>query len=162
MAVLRLLACGNFQQTAGDYIGVSQPTVCRILPEVCDAILEHFDIIAYMPRNQAECLAKASAFAGIAGMPRCIGAIDCTHVKIASPGGEVVSEIKEKVFFFPIHFFPERKLSQPAWLLLAQRSDYLRCSSSHHERCSEMARLGTRCNDFCELGRAASIRTRPI
>lgn len=115
MAVLRLLACGNFQQTAADYIGVSQPTVCRILPEVCDAILEHFDSIVYMPRNQAECLAKASAFAEIAGMPRCVGAIDCTHVKIASPGGEVVSEIKKKRFFFLIkctHFFPERKLSQ--------------------------------------------------
>lgn len=91
LAVLRFLACGNFQLTAGDYIGVSQPTVCIILPQVCGAILEHFNSTVCMPRNEAECLAKAFAFANIAGFPRCIGAIDCTHVKIASPGGEVVS-----------------------------------------------------------------------
>lgn len=93
LAVLRFLACGNFQQTAADYIGVSQTTVCSILPQVCDAILEHANAVVCMPRNQEECLARAVAFAEIAGFPRCVGAIDCTHVKIASPGGEIVSAI---------------------------------------------------------------------
>lgn len=91
LGVLRLLACGNFQQTAGDYIGISQPTMSRMLPGVCDAILHYFQDIVHMPRTQRECLMKANAFADIAGFPRCIGAIDCTHVKISSPGGDIVS-----------------------------------------------------------------------
>lgn len=34
LGVLRMLACGNFEQTAADYIGISQPTVANILPSV--------------------------------------------------------------------------------------------------------------------------------
>lgn len=34
LAVLRFFACGNFQQTAADYVGISQPTMANILPQV--------------------------------------------------------------------------------------------------------------------------------
>lgn len=77
LAVLRMLACGNFQQTAGDYIGICQSTMCRILPEVCTAILEHRNSIIYMPRNENEMRQRAAEFASISDFPRCIGAIDC-------------------------------------------------------------------------------------
>lgn len=46
-------------------------------------------------RNEQECMQKAAGFAALADFPRCIGAIDCTHVKIISPGGDIVG-----VFFF--------------------------------------------------------------
>lgn len=95
LAVLRFLACGNFQQTAGDYIGVAQATVCKVLSPVCDAILKHMNTFVRMPRSPQECFAKAIAFADIADFPQCIGAIDCTHVKIASPGGDIVSSVAE-------------------------------------------------------------------
>lgn len=90
LAVLRLFACGNFEQTAADYIGISQSTVSRILPSVCKAILKHLPRFIWMPQTEEERLSKAAAFAEIADFPRCIGAIDCTHVKIVSPGGEIV------------------------------------------------------------------------
>lgn len=38
LAVLRFMSCGNFQQTAGDYIGIAQNTLSMILPSVCNAI----------------------------------------------------------------------------------------------------------------------------
>lgn len=97
LAVLRMLACGNFEQTAADYIGISQPTMRTILPFVCSAILRHFNAFVRMPESEEECLVKAAEFAAIAGFPRCIGAIDCTHAKIASPGGNIVSTCN--VFF---------------------------------------------------------------
>lgn len=80
LAVLRLFACGNMDQTAADYIGISQPTVANILPSVCDAILRHLHAVIHMPRTEQERLVKATAFAELADFPRCIGAIDCTHV----------------------------------------------------------------------------------
>lgn len=96
LAALRMVACGNFQQTAGDYTGVSQQTVSRILPLVCGAILRHLPTYIRMPQTENERLAKASTFAEIAGFPRCIGAIDCTHVKIASPGGEISENFRNR------------------------------------------------------------------
>lgn len=113
LVVLRLLACGSFQQTAADYIGMAQTTVSRILPsvqkcfpitfrifidffsirviKVCDAILLYLHEFVRMPQTDNERLAKAAAFAAIADFPRCIGAIDCTHIRMSSPGGDIVS-----------------------------------------------------------------------
>lgn len=43
-----------------------------------------------MPRNEDEMRQRAAEFAAIADFPRCIGAIDGTHVKHNSPGGDIV------------------------------------------------------------------------
>lgn len=93
--MVRMMAVGNFEQTSADYIGIAQTTMSKILPQVCEAILKHFDTFVHMPRNEQECMQKAAGFAALADFPRCIGAIDCTHVKIISPGGDIVG-----VFFF--------------------------------------------------------------
>lgn len=92
----KLLACGNFQQTAGDYIGISQSTVCRILPEVCAAILEHRRNIIYMPHNENEMRQRAAEFASISDFPRCIGAID-------SPGGEISEAFRNRHGYFSMN-----------------------------------------------------------
>lgn len=43
-----------------------------------------------MPDTRAEREAAAVSFYEIRQFPRTIGAIDCTHVKLQSPGGETV------------------------------------------------------------------------
>ena len=78
------------EQTAADYAGISQPTLANILPAVCDAILRQLDEVIYMPRTNEERLQKKTSFARLGNFPRCIGAIDCTHVRIISPGGDIV------------------------------------------------------------------------
>lgn len=88
---LRFLACGNMQLTVADVVHVSPTSVCRILPKVCNALLRHLHSFVKMPANAEELRAAAVAFYDIARFPRTIGAIDCTHVKIQSPGGELVS-----------------------------------------------------------------------
>lgn len=39
--------------TVGDVVRVSQPTVCRVLRKVCDALLMHFDTFIKMPETNA-------------------------------------------------------------------------------------------------------------
>lgn len=43
--MVRMMAVGNFEQTSADYIGIAQTTMSKILPQVCDAILKHFDTL---------------------------------------------------------------------------------------------------------------------
>lgn len=87
MILLRFLATGSFEQNAGDVVRVSQPTVSIYLSKVCNALLKYLPTFIRMPQTRAEREFSAAAFHSLAGFPRTIGAIDCTHVKIISPGG---------------------------------------------------------------------------
>lgn len=78
------------QLTVADVIRVSQPTVCRVLPKVCDALLEHIHTFIKMPETVEEREQAAIAFYRFAHFPRTIGAIDCTQIKVQSPGGNLV------------------------------------------------------------------------
>lgn len=93
----------SLQQTAADYIGIAQSTVSALLIPVCDAILQHFHQFVCMPQNEQECFAKAIEFAEIADFPRCIGAMDCTHIKINSPGGEISENFRCRHSYFSLN-----------------------------------------------------------
>lgn len=90
LITLRFLASGNMQLTVGDVVRVSQPTVSRVLRKVCNALLNYLDDFIKMPETNAERQQAAADFYRFAEFPRTIGAIDCTHVKIQSPGGPLV------------------------------------------------------------------------
>lgn len=94
------MAAGSMQIVIGDFVRVSQATVSRLLPRVCMALIQHLPTIVKMPETVEERRAAAVAFREIAGFPRTIGAIDCTHVKIQSPGGRMVR------FFFFFALYP--------------------------------------------------------
>lgn len=90
LITLRFLASGNMQLTVADVVHVSQTSVCRVLRRVCDALLVHFHTFVKMPQTNAERQQAATEFYRFGQFPRTIGAIDCTHVKIQSPGGNLV------------------------------------------------------------------------
>lgn len=90
LIALRFYACGNMLITVGDFIHVSTATVCNILPRVSLAIANLRGQFIKMPETRAEREAAAASFYAIRQFPRTIGAIDCTHVRVQSPGGEVV------------------------------------------------------------------------
>lgn len=90
LILLRFMASGSMQIVVADFVRVSPATVCRLLPKVCMAIIEHLPTHVKMPETNGEQQAAAAAFFGIARFPRTIGAIDCTHVKVQSPGGRMV------------------------------------------------------------------------
>ncbi len=86
LVALRFYATGNFLITAGELIGVSEPSACRIIQEVSYAIAMLRPEFIQMPQTNEDRQLASQNFYKIAKMPRVIGAIDCTHIRITSPG----------------------------------------------------------------------------
>ncbi|GBL91915.1 hypothetical protein AVEN_172817-1 [Araneus ventricosus] len=76
------------QLVIADLFEVSQPTVCRVVHRVSEAIASILPDYIYLPVNKEECKEVSRKFFNIAGFPSVIGALDCTIVRIASPGGK--------------------------------------------------------------------------
>lgn len=85
LIALRFFATGSYQRVIGDIFHVEQSTVHRIVHRVATEIAKLKGTYIKMPTT-SEQLSIAHEFYGIAGMPRIIGAVDCTHIKIKSPG----------------------------------------------------------------------------
>ncbi|CAN7945794.1 unnamed protein product, partial [Ixodes hexagonus] len=87
LVTLRFYGAGTFQVVTGDLVHVSQPTVCRAVGIVTRLIARHLF-------QQLVCFPDASQFGTVmcefyelARFPGVTGCIDCTHVRIKSPGG---------------------------------------------------------------------------
>lgn len=78
------------QIVVADVVRVSPSTVCLVLPKVCMALIAHLHTYIKMPGTQQGLENAAAQFYELAQFPRTIGAIDCTHVKLQSPGGQLV------------------------------------------------------------------------
>ena len=97
LIALRFYALGSMQISVADFAGVSVSSVCRILVRVSEAIARQRPNFVKMPESDAE---RQAAFHAIASFPRVIGSIDCTHVKIQSPGGDQAEQYRNIVFAF--------------------------------------------------------------
>lgn len=85
LITLRYYATGSYQRVIGDIFKVEQPTVHRIVHKVTAKIASLKSQYINMP-TQEEYPVVANEFFAIAGFPRVVGAVDCTHIKINSPG----------------------------------------------------------------------------
>ncbi|XP_036320878.1 putative nuclease HARBI1 [Rhagoletis pomonella] len=103
LCTLRFLAAGSMQSIVGDIIGVSQPTISNLLPKVCKAVLGLLPDIVRMPRTQEELKTAAALFYMFGNLPRVIGAIDCTHIKIQSPGGPNAEIFRNRKGYFSLN-----------------------------------------------------------
>nr|CAI5825436.1 unnamed protein product [Callosobruchus analis] len=86
LVTLRYLATGSFLVVVGDFVGIDKSTACRIVYKVCRAIAGLHTTFIRMPVTDDEAHINSNRFYNIARFPRCIGAIDCTHVRISSLG----------------------------------------------------------------------------
>lgn len=86
-ATLRFYATGSFMQVARDFTGIDKGTACRIIHKVSRAIVGLHRQFIKMPETEYDRNAICAQFYRISRFPKCIGALDCTHIKIASPGG---------------------------------------------------------------------------
>lgn len=103
LITLRFYACGSMQITVADFAGVCFASVCRIVRRVTDAIVRLRPQFIKMPETEEEKIAASSAFHAIASFPRVIGAIDCTHIKIQSPGGEEAENFRNRKGWFSLN-----------------------------------------------------------
>ena len=99
---LRFFATGQFQTTDSDLVGVSQPSVCRIIHRVSTAIARRRRRFIQFPATTNLQIFKEK-FSLVGGMPGVIGCIDCTHIPIVSPGGEDAELYRNHKGFFSIN-----------------------------------------------------------
>ncbi|XP_030761569.1 putative nuclease HARBI1 [Sitophilus oryzae] len=97
---LRFLATGSFLQVVGDFGGIHKSTASRKIYMVLEAIAQLAQHFVRMPRTEAEVTNVRKGFFNIAKLPRCVGALDCTHVKIQSPGGIDAESYRNRKGFF--------------------------------------------------------------
>lgn len=84
--LLRYLATGSFLLTIADFTGVSESSACRYIHQVCRAIARFRSKFIYFPRNAVDMRNVVTEFYSRCKFPKVIGAVDCTHIKIQSPG----------------------------------------------------------------------------
>lgn len=86
-ATLLFYGTGSFLLVMGDFAGISESSMSKIIKQTSAAIAKLFPEFIHFPRTTAEKRETFQDFYDFAGFPRVIGAVDGTHVKIQSPGG---------------------------------------------------------------------------
>lgn len=94
LLTLRFFASGAFIICASDFCGVDKGTASRIIKKVSEAIARLGPAFISFPETEREINQTQQGFYRIASFPRVVGAIDCTHVPIKSPGGDNAEEYR--------------------------------------------------------------------
>jgi len=102
LVALRFYATGSFQLVVGDTFGVSKSTVCQTVHRVTEAIAALSTKYVRIPSTMDEQRKTMQSFFGRSKMPGVIGAIDCTHIAIQSPGGEDAEIYRNRKGFFSV------------------------------------------------------------
>ena len=103
LVFLRFCASGSQLISVGDFAGMHLSTVSRIIKRVASAIAHHYNDYIKFPQTVEEIREVQTNFSTIAEFPRVIEALDCTHVKIQSPGGEDEEMFRNRKTYFSIN-----------------------------------------------------------
>nr|XP_049694472.1 putative nuclease HARBI1 [Helicoverpa armigera] len=103
LCALRFFATGNFLLTIGDLSGVSVSTSCRIIRRVATAIVTLREEFIRFPETPEEISTVKEQFYKIARFPNVLGCIDCTHIKIQSPGGDDAELFRNRKSYMSIN-----------------------------------------------------------
>jgi hypothetical protein len=85
LITLEFLSSGSFYRVVGKIGGLHKSTVCRTVHKVTDAICELSKSEIVFPSDEALQLVRTTFYAKC-GIPRVVGCVDCTLVKIRKPG----------------------------------------------------------------------------
>lgn len=100
---LRYYATGSFQAVTADFIGVHKSTASRIIKLVSRELALLRPIYINFPETAAEREVVCQQLYLIAKFPKCIGALDCTHVRIKSPGGNNAEVYRNRKGYFSMN-----------------------------------------------------------
>lgn len=101
----RFYATGIFQSVCGDLFHVNQSTVSRIVQRVTEVLAGLAPEVIKMPQTPHEITMIKEGFYRMVrphGIPNVVGLIDCTHVKICSPGGRSAERFRNRKGSFSI------------------------------------------------------------
>lgn len=83
--------------------GVSKSTVCRVLHKVSHAVATLRPQEVTFPTTRFDRASTMRDFHAIAGFPGVLGALDCSHVAIQSPGGQHAELYRNRKGFFSVN-----------------------------------------------------------
>jgi nuclease HARBI1 len=75
----------------------------RIVKQTCDAIASLRAEYIFMPRNDQDLKNMMQLFYQLGSFPSVIGTIDCTHIKIKSPGGPNAEIYRNRKQYFSLN-----------------------------------------------------------
>lgn len=85
LIALRFYASGAFLEIIGDTFGVDKGTVSRVVVTVTELLHQLAKDFIVWPVTEEEKRSIKRGFFEIAGFPKILGCIDCTHVRIIRP-----------------------------------------------------------------------------
>ncbi|CAK1599914.1 unnamed protein product [Parnassius mnemosyne] len=97
LLTLRFYALGTMLISVADFVGVSISTAGRIVRDISSAIANLYDEYVVIHQQSAE------KFYHIAGFPRVLAAIDCTHIRIQSPCHVIGEEFRNRKGYFSLN-----------------------------------------------------------
>lgn len=101
---VRFYAVGSFLQPLADAFGISKSSACDIVGEVSFLISSKLAArYIRVPTTDEELVDAKSLFYRIAWHPLVIGAIDCTHIKTRSFGGENAELYRNRKRYFSLN-----------------------------------------------------------
>lgn len=100
---LRYYATGSFLVTCGDFCGIHKATACRIVKQVSHELALLRPQFVCFPTAAGEIIEVRQEFYNIAKFPKCIGALDCTHIRVRSFGGENAEVYRNRKGWFSIN-----------------------------------------------------------
>ncbi|XP_063911960.1 putative nuclease HARBI1 [Zophobas morio] len=103
LLTLRFYATGSFLITMAEFYDISRSSVSNIIKRVSNAIASLSHTFIKMPENQNDQQQIQLQFYEKALLPRVIGSLDCTHVKIQSPGGPNAELFRNRKGYFSIN-----------------------------------------------------------
>lgn len=103
LLTLRFYASDSFLINVGELFGIHYSTASNIIKKMNIALARLRPQFIKMPSNANEISHLQTRFYLKANFSRCIGAIDCTHVKITSPGGHNAESYRNRKNFFSIN-----------------------------------------------------------
>jgi len=100
---LRYYATGCFQLVVADLTKVHKSTVCRAIHRVSRAIASLRAQYVSFPDSNDERMQTMREFYAIAQFPGVLGTIDCTHIPISSPGGDLAEIYRNRKGYFSLN-----------------------------------------------------------
>lgn len=102
LIALRFYGTGCFIPVCGDLFGVHESSVSRIVKRVSSALASRYkNYVVFPSGNRVTEIQRG--FMNHSGIPGIVGAIDCTHIPIQSPGGDMAELFRNRKGFFSIN-----------------------------------------------------------
>jgi len=102
LVFVKFCATGSLQITVGDLNNLSQGTISKIIKRVAISIAKLYKRFIKYPTHE-EARLEIRKFYQLSRFPGVVGAIDCTHVKINSPGGTNAELYRCRKSYFSIN-----------------------------------------------------------